>query len=119
VSSPDLSTLLTATVEQHDAAQLQERFVGLGLTPLGEMPLRRPVRVAGEILEIRTVPLADIPTIELVVSDGTAEVVAVFLGRRRIGGVAVGRGILLEGVAGPHGGRAAIWNPAYTLLPAG
>jgi hypothetical protein len=113
----DLVKRLTATVEELDDARLQDRYTGLGLTALGELPLRKPVRVGGEIQRIRLVPVASIPTVEITVSDGTGDVVAVFLGRRTIGGVHTGRGILLEGVARPLNGRPAIMNPAYTLLP--
>jgi hypothetical protein len=113
----DVVKRLTATVDELDAVRLQDRYTGLGLTSLADLPLRTPVRVGGEIQRIRLVPVASIPTVELTVADGTGEVVAVFLGRRTIGGVHTGRGVLLEGVARPMRGRAAIVNPAYTLLP--
>ena len=61
-------------------------------------------------------PRAGSPTLEVVVSDGTGEAVAVFTGRRRIGGVDHGRGMLLEGVAHHERGRLVVLNPAYTLL---
>jgi hypothetical protein len=53
------------------------------------------------------------------VNDGTGEAVAIFLGRRSLGGVEHGRGLLLEGVAHPEKGRPCLLNPAYTLLPHG
>jgi len=112
----DLVKRLTLTIEELDAARLQDRYTGLGLTELADMPLRTPVRVGGEIKRIRLVPVASVPTVELTVSDGTGEVVAVFLGRRTIGGVHTGRGVLLEGVARPRAGRPQMVNPAYTLL---
>jgi hypothetical protein len=113
----DLVKRLTLTIEELDAVRLQDRYTGLGLTALSDLPLRTPVRVGGEIKRIRLVPVASVPTVELTVGDGTGEVVAVFLGRRTLGGVHTGRGILLEGVARPRSGRPAIVNPSYTLLP--
>jgi hypothetical protein len=51
------------------------------------------------------------------ISDGRGSATAVFLGRRKIGGVAPGRRIVLEGVPGRSGNRYLIFNPLYTLLP--
>jgi hypothetical protein len=113
----DLKKRLTATVEELDDQRLQQRFTGIDLTPIAEAPTRVPIRVGGEVQRIRMVPRAGSPSIEVVVSDGTGDVIAVFTGRRSIGGVDHGRGILLEGVGVPDRGRTVIFNPAYTLLP--
>ena len=50
-------------------------------------------------------------------SDGTGDLVVVFTGRRTIGGMGHGRGVLFEGVAHQERGRLVLLNPAYTLLP--
>lgn len=112
----DLKKRLTATVEELDDQRLQSRFTGIDLTPIAEAPARVPIRIGGEIKRIRMVPRAGSPSIEVVVSDGTGEAIAVFTGRRSIGGLDHGRGVLLEGVAAPERGRTVIFNPAYTLL---
>ena len=52
-------------------------------------------------------------------SDGTGEATAVFTGRRHIGGIEHGRGMLLEGVAHRERGRLIVLNPAYTLAGTG
>ena len=106
----DLKRKFTASVEELDTARLQDRYVGLGLTPIGEAPTRVPVRVGGD---------RGSPTLEVVVSDGTGEATAVFTGRRHIGGIEHGRGMLLEGVAHRERGRLIVLNPAYTLLARG
>ncbi len=50
-------------------------------------------------------------------SDGTADATVVFTGRRSVGGLEHGRGLVVEGVAHDERGRCVILNPAYTLLP--
>ena len=42
---------------------------------------------------------------------------AVFTGRRQLGGVEHNRAIVLEGVAHEEHGKPVLLNPAYTLLP--
>ena len=66
---------------------------------------------------MRTVPRSGVPSLEIVVCDGTGDAVAVFTGRRAVGGLEHGRGVLIEGVAHDERGRRVILNPAYTLLP--
>ena len=62
-------------------------------------------------------PRNGVPNLEVMVSDGTGTITAVFAGRRRIAGIEHGRAIVLEGVAVDLGDRAVIYNPAYTLVP--
>ena len=56
-------------------------------------------------------------TLEVAFSDGTGRAVAVFTGRRRIGGISPGRAIVCEGVGRDEASRLVLMNPAYTLLP--
>ncbi len=112
----DLKKRLTATVDELDNLRLQERFIGLELTPIGEAPLRAPVRVAGEVKRMRIVPRNGTPALEVVLGDGTGEIVAVFTGRRALGGVEHGRAIVVEGVAHAERSKRVLLNPAYTLL---
>lgn len=107
---------LTATVDQLDAARLQDRYSGLDVTPIGDAPLRCPVRVGGEVQETRIVPRAGAPSLEVAIADGSGRAYAVFTGTTRIPGVSLGRGVLLEGVARLERNRVILLNPAYTLL---
>jgi len=111
-----LKQRLTATVRQLDQARLQERYQGLDLVPIHGAPLRTPVRISGEVQENRVVPRAGAPSLEVTIDDGTGRAVAIFTGRKRIGGLGLGRGVLLEGVARNERGRTVLLNPAYTLL---
>ena len=117
VGLKDRMRRLTATVEELDAARLQDRFCTLPATPIATAPLREPIRLGGEVQRIRIVPRAGSASLEVTVSDGSGEAVAVFTGRRSLGGVEHGRCLLLEGVAHDERGRMVLLNPAYTLLP--
>jgi hypothetical protein len=113
----DLRNRLTASVDQLDRARLNARYHGLGLTPMGDAAPRIPIRVAGEVKEARVLPLPDSRALHVIVDDGTGRVEAVFSGRRRIGGLSLGRGVVLEGVGHEARGRLVLLNPAYNLLP--
>lgn len=108
---------LTASVDELHAVRLQERFCNVSCTAIEKAQKREPVVIAGEVQRMRIVPRAGSPSLEVVVSDGSGEAVAVFTGRRALGGVDHGRSILLEGVAHDERGRTVLLNPAYTLLP--
>lgn len=112
----DLTKRLKATVDELDDERLQERFSGLGLTSMGDMLARTPVRVGGEITRMRVAPRSGVQAFEITVDDGTGTAVAVFTGRRHLAGVEHNRAIVLEGVARAERGRLVMLNPAYTLL---
>jgi RecG-like helicase len=117
VGLKDLAKRLTSSVEDLDKARLQTRYEGLDLTHIGECPTRRPVRVGGEVTAMQVVPRAGSPWLEVTISDGSGRAIAMFTGRRRIGGLEPGRGVLLEGVCRKERNRTVLLNPAYTLLP--
>jgi hypothetical protein len=112
----DLARRFTTSSEELDKSRLQDRYCGLGMTPIAEAPRRVPVRLSGEVTALQVVPRAGSPSLEITLSDGTGRVVAVFTGRRRIAGVDPGRGVCIEGVARDEQGRLVLLNPAYTLL---
>jgi len=51
-----------------------------------------------------------------VISDGRGTVTAIFLGRRKIGGLAAGRKVTVQGMVVADGHRNALFNPEYELL---
>ncbi len=105
------------STEESDRVQLVDFCDGLGLTPIPELPLRKPVRFAGEVRSLRIVPRAGAPAIEVTVSDGRAAAVAVFLGRAKLRGMKPGRRLVVEGVVGTEGNELVVYNPVYELLP--
>lgn len=113
----DLAKRLKATVDEIDDERLQDRFSGLGLTPIGELLARTPARVGGELTRTRIAPRSGVPAYEVTISDGTGSAVAVFTGRRYVAGLEHHRAVIIEGVARSERGRLVMLNPAYTLLP--
>ncbi len=112
----DLKKRFTSSNEDLEVERLQERFCDVDVVSICEAVTRQPVRICGEVVAIQIVPRAGSPSLEVTVGDGTAKAIAVFTGRRRIGGLQPGRGVVLEGVAGKVGNRLQLLNPAYTLL---
>ena len=113
----DLRRRLTASVEDLDRARLQDRWAGVGLVTIADASPRVPVRIGGEVKGLQVVPRAGSPSLEVTISDGTGRAIAVFTGRKRIGGLDPGRGIVVEGVGRLERNRLVLLNPAYRLLP--
>jgi hypothetical protein len=62
-------------------------------------------------------PAVGLPSLAVQINDDTGSVIAVWTGRRSIGGIKMGGVIELEGVPLRVDGRLEFLNPAYTLLP--
>jgi hypothetical protein len=84
--------------------------------PIGEVRWRRSVRVRGAITTMRVRPWAEgTSSLECTLVDDTGGITLVFLGRRRIAGIELGRGLTAEGMVSENRGRLVILNPLYTL----
>jgi amino acid transporter len=108
------------------AGVLGDSSAGLALTPSanGTMPIaavreRQHASIEGEIRTVRIRPLAGTTTLECVVADPTGALTLVFLGRKSIAGIKVGRAIRVSGTAANHHGRLAFLNPVYELMANG
>jgi hypothetical protein len=108
---------LTAPVHELDRERLTDFCDDCGLMPITDMVVRTQVRIGGEVKSVRVVPRAGAPALEVTITDGRGTATAVFLGRRKIAGVAPGRRVAVEGVVGSSGNRYLIFNPLYTLFP--
>jgi hypothetical protein len=82
-----------------------------GTVRIADAPIRQPVRIAGVIRRMTVLPLEGKEALQVLLSDGTGEVVAVFMGRRGIGGLSLGKRVVVEGVLGEHRGDVRIVNP--------
>lgn len=112
----DLAKRLSSSTDEIDLARLQDRFADVDCTRICNAQPRTHVVISGEVKGIQVVPRAGSPWLEVTVGDGSGKAVAVFTGRKRIGGLEPGRAVLLEGVAGTFHGRIQLMNPVYTLL---
>jgi hypothetical protein len=89
--------------------------MGEEVTPIAEARARVRGRFEGEVRRVRIQSLAAVPTLVIMLEDGTGRVSALFMGRRGIAGVECGRRLAIEGtpVAGERG--LTLYNPAYEL----
>jgi hypothetical protein len=88
------------------------------ITPIGEATWRHRARVRGRVQSMRVHPWADVATLECVVTDDTGGLLLVFLGRRRVEGIGLGRELVAEGMVGASRGYLAMLNPSVELLGA-
>jgi hypothetical protein len=86
------------------------------IVAIADAPARRKVKVSGEVTRMRARPTGGLPALAVTISDDSGTAVAVWTGRRSIGGVALGRGLVIEGVAVRRGEQLEFTNPEYTLL---
>jgi RecG-like helicase len=84
--------------------------------PIADAPARARVRVRGEVVQMRTRPVHGLPSLSITIRDDSGTATIVFAGRREIGGIALGRRLVIEGVAVDSNGTLEFTNPAYTLL---
>lgn len=82
-----------------------------GSTRIAGAVARQPVRVAGVIKRITVLPMEGREALQALISDGTGEVTIVFMGRRGIGGLSLGKRVVVEGVLGEHRGDVRMVNP--------
>jgi amino acid transporter len=86
-------------------------------TPIGEAQHRTHVAVGGQVHAMRVQPWGGVATLECTLRDDTGSIALVFLGRRHISGIKVGTRLVAEGMVGERGGRLAVLNPDYEILP--
>ncbi len=86
------------------------------VTPIGDVRWRTHARVRGFIRSMRVQPWADVASLECVVTDDSGGILLVFLGRRRVAGIELGREIVAEGMVGQSRGYLAVLSPDIELL---
>jgi RecG-like helicase len=77
---------------------------------------RSRVALAGMVRRITVRPVEGFEALEVVLSDGTGEVTARWLGRRSIRGLALGSRLKIEGVLGVEQGVRRVVNPTFEFV---
>ncbi len=90
-----------------------------GTIPVAEVVWRHRARVAGRVRSLRIQPWGGVPTLECTLVDESGGLIVVFLGRRKVAGIACGRRMVVEGMVGASHGHLAMLNPDYELLVTG
>lgn len=106
-----------ASSDRDQARELRQDAVKAGLVCIDEATLRTPVTVQGSLKTVTLRPRGGVPALEAELYDGTGSVHLVWLGRRRIAGIAAGRGIRVSGRIGMQGTQRVMFNPRYELRP--
>jgi len=87
------------------------------IVALVDAPTRVRIRVRGQIVRMRARPAQGLPTLVVVIADDTGRATVHWTGRRAIGGVTLGRNLIIDGVATRSAEGLTFTNPRYTLLP--
>lgn len=100
--------------EEHarDLAATVERT---GCTKIAQVHDRERVQLQGTLRTVTLRPRGGVPALEAELFDGTDIVTLVWLGRRRIAGIAAGRTLRVEGRVGKQGDACVMFNPRYEL----
>lgn len=107
---------LTTSVDDLDREELTEFCDARGFAPIGGLEPRTRVKTGGEVRSVRIVPRAGAPALEVTFSDGRASATAVFLGRRKIAGMAAGRKLAVTGMVARDGKQLLLYNPEYEFF---
>jgi RecG-like helicase len=87
-----------------------------GTTPIAEAQARTTVTITGQVVRMQSRPANDLPTMVISIKDSTGTAIATWTGRRSMGGIALGRRIVITGVATHTTGLLTFVNPEYQLL---
>lgn len=83
---------------------------------ISDLQERQRARVVGRVYGVRVQTRAGSPMFEVTVIDDSGSLTAVFIGRRRIAGLAAGAQVAMEGMVATRGGRLVLNSPAYEIL---
>ena len=108
---------LTEGDEERLAAELRTWAATVpGTVRIDEAAPRSRVSLAGMVRRITVRPVEGFEALEVVLWDGTGDLAARWLGRRRIKGLALGSRLVVEGVAGRDQGQLRMVNPRFEFV---
>lgn len=110
---------LTVTSEELEAEQLRHAKAGEGCDKIEGLADREQVTVYGHLKSVSLAPRAGTPTLEATLFDGSGQLTLVWLGRRKIAGIAPGADLTATGRVSCQDGRRVMFNPRYDLRPTG
>lgn len=84
-----------------------------GVISIGSVTARDVVKVAGVVERLRLRPQRGVPAIEATLNDGTGVCTAVWMGRRSMRGLTLGRRMVIEGRLASKDGDYQIMNPTF------
>jgi len=84
-----------------------------GTMRIATLPERQRAKAAGMVRRITVRPVQGFEALEVVLWDGTGDLSARWLGRRKIPGLALGSRLVVEGVTGRDHGELQMVNPTF------
>jgi hypothetical protein len=108
---------LSRTETEIEARDLQENTWRLGVTPIVDLVDRAEASVCGSVRSVTLRPRVNVPALVVEIYDGSKVLNLIWLGRRRIGGIAPGTYLTAHGRVTYRHGIPTIFNPAYEIKP--
>src|SRR5262249_38897823 len=109
---------LTSDVEDLDADELSRDAEASGAHRACDCRHGDEVTVVGRLRSVEICPKDSAACLEAELFDGTEGVTLIWVGRRRIPGIEVGRRIKVRGRMALRNGRKVLYNPYYELRQA-
>jgi len=106
---------MTSTSEEMDARELQADSRDRGSTLARECQGGQQATVSGTIRALTLRPVGGVPALEAELYDGSGSIKVVWLGRRKIQGIAPGTTLSVQGRVTIQHGVPVIFNPFYEL----
>lgn len=103
------------SVERQEDDELRDRTRETGCTAVADSTSRERVDVHGVLRSVSIRPVDNATALEAELYDGTGSLTLVWLGRRRIVGIAPGKSLTVTGRIGRRGTERVMYNPAYRL----
>lgn len=104
-----------ANQDRDEARELRKDTRKAGLVAISDAADREKVIVQGTLKTVTLRPRGGVPALEAELYDGSGSISVIWLGRRRIGGIAPGRVLRVEGRIGVQDDVRVMYNPRYDL----
>lgn len=108
---------LLRPAEADEATTLGDKVTEAGADPISACQRGSRVKVCGTIRSIAVRPQSSSPSLEAELYDGSGHLTLIWMGRRTIPGIEVGRTLIAEGRLTCPDGQPRIFNPEYSLSP--
>ncbi len=102
--------------QSHEAQILLRAADRDGGTPVGLLPDRQLACICGTVRTLTLRPRSSVPALVAQLYDGSGLLTIIWLGRRQIPGIEVGRRIRVRGRVAQQATGPVLYNPAYELL---
>lgn len=109
---------LTRSRDEAEADELQRELIEPGGSSICMCQPGQQVSISGTVRSVTLRPREQTPALEVELYDGTGSVSVIWMGRRRILGIAPGRRMTVWGRLTCTADERRIFNPRYELKPA-